>query len=529
MAIYHAHTQPIARRAGRSAVAAAAYRTGCELTDERTGQVHDYTRKRNVVSAEVITPDGSLVERAALWNAAEAAEKRQDARTAREWVIALPAELEASERAELARAFGAELARRYGVAVDVAIHRPDRAGDTRNHHAHLLTTTRQVQRDASGALVLGDKTTLELSDTARRGRGLGAAADEVTALRQLWEQMANRALERAGRAERIDARSLKAQGLDREATTHLGPVAIAMERRGVRSDRGDGNRQVQARNAQRGRLQAQILDLQAKRQRRAQARREAAERVERERLERMTAAELREEIERRRPPPVRDVVERHPEVVAAREARDVLADQWRRANAAAAQADREMEDWRSAHPRRAGLHDAGLMRVKFLAEREPIKQASETAALWLAPRLEAATAQAQAVEARVWARIEREQAPVLARVAELERLERQKAAQELEQKRRAQALDKVLSVFKSCALKREMKAHGYGDTGKQWNALPEPLRQTLDEFNRLPKAARSVLLERMRQVLECDPAAVERLVQQLNRGKERGRDHGLGR
>ena len=242
------------------------------MVDERTGLVHDYTRKGGVVSAEIIAPDGGSAERGALWNAAELAENRKDSRTAREWIVALPAELDAGQRRELAVSFGAELARRYGVAVDVAIHEPDREGDNRNHHAHILTTTRRVSRGAAGELVMGDKSSIELADKKRRELGLGPAADEVKAIRQLWEQTANRALERAGSTERIDARSLKDQGIDREATTHLGPVASEMERRGRISDRGDGNRQVMANNEQRQGLTAQIIDLKTERERRAKAR-----------------------------------------------------------------------------------------------------------------------------------------------------------------------------------------------------------------------------------------------------------------
>ena len=242
------------------------------MVDERTGLVHDYTKKGGVVSAEIIAPDGSSADRSTLWNAAESAEKRKDSRTAREWLVALPAELDAGQRRELAVSFGTQLASRYGVAVDVALHEPDREGDNRNHHAHILTTTRQVSRGAAGELVMGDKASIELADKKRRELGLGPAADEVKAIRQLWEQTANRALERAGSTERIDARSLKDQGIDREATTHLGPVASEMERRGRISDRGDGNRQVMANNEQRQGLTAQIIDLKTERERRAKAR-----------------------------------------------------------------------------------------------------------------------------------------------------------------------------------------------------------------------------------------------------------------
>jgi len=286
VAIYHASTKPIARSAGRSAVAAAAYRAGVELVDSRTGLVHDYTRKRGVEHTEILTPDGIGAERNALWDAAELSEKRKDARTAREWIVALPSELNAEQRSSLTRDFAQALVERYGVAVDLAIHAPDREGDNRNYHAHILTTTRQVHRGPDGDLVFGDKAHIELSDSALRairdatiagpwrpGDRYGAV-DQVQAVRELWEHTANTALERAGVDARIDARSLQAQGIDREATQHLGPAASEMERRGKPSDRGDGNREVAIRNAERARLSAEIVDLQAERRR--LERREAA-------------------------------------------------------------------------------------------------------------------------------------------------------------------------------------------------------------------------------------------------------------
>lgn len=284
MAIFHASTKHVTRSAGRSAVAAAAYRGGCVLTDERTGLVHDYTRKGGVVSSDLVLPDGQVADRGQLWSAAELAEKRKDARTAREWVIALPAELDKDERTELARSFAEGLAQRYEVAVDLAVHEPSRHGSDKNHHAHLLTTTRKVSRLESGSVVLGEKAHIEHSDKARRAAGLGSGADEVKAVREMWEGMANAALARAGQEARIDARSLKDQGVDREATVHLGPKAAEMERRGTGSDRGDQNRTVQANNQERTELVAKVAALQAE-----QARIEAEAR--RERLRQVVAAE----------------------------------------------------------------------------------------------------------------------------------------------------------------------------------------------------------------------------------------------
>ena len=279
MAIYHASTKSLSRSDGRSAVASAAYRAGVRLEDARTGLVHDYSRRHGVVSAEILLPDGGEAERSELWNAVEAAERRKDSRTGREWVLALPSELDAEQRHELARSFALELVRRYGVAVDLAIHEPSRAGDERNHHAHLFATTRAVSRTADGSLVLGEKVAPELSDTNRRKLGLNAASEEVAELRRVWERLANEALERAGHAERITAKSFEAQGIDREPTTHLGPSATAMERRKEPSERGEINRQAQARNAEREAVEAEIIDLRAEKARRD---REAQERLERD-------------------------------------------------------------------------------------------------------------------------------------------------------------------------------------------------------------------------------------------------------
>lgn len=221
MAIYHLSVKAVSRSAGRSATAAAAYRAGCSITDERTGEIHDYTRKGGVESADIVLPDGApewATDRAKLWNAAELAEKRKDACVAREFEVALPSELSPIERRRLALDFARDMANREGCAVDVAIHAPGREGDNRNHHAHILRTTRKVEADGLGAKL----------DTEKAGR---KRTDDLEAVRVRWAEMTNEHLERAGVAERIDHRSLAAQGIDREPTKHLGPAASGYERR----------------------------------------------------------------------------------------------------------------------------------------------------------------------------------------------------------------------------------------------------------------------------------------------------------
>jgi len=121
MAIYHCSTKTISRSVGRSAVAAAAYRAGEKILNNRTGLTHDFTKKNGVVHAEIISNLGIEIDRAELWNLAEQSENRKDARTAREWVIALPDELDADQRKDLAKKFTRSLVDHYGVIADLAI------------------------------------------------------------------------------------------------------------------------------------------------------------------------------------------------------------------------------------------------------------------------------------------------------------------------------------------------------------------------------------------------------------------------
>jgi Ti-type conjugative transfer relaxase TraA len=231
MAIYHLAMKPIGRSGGRSAVAAAAYRASQKLTNERDGQTHDFTRRRGVEHTEIVLPEGVEAEwaqdRSTLWNAAEAAEKRKDARVAREIEVALPHELSADQRLDLTREFAHELADRYGVAVDFAIHSPHGDTDVRNHHAHIMLTTRKVE---SGGL--GEKTALELENKKLTALGLPTSHDQLRDIRLDWEDRANRHLALAGHDIRIDHRSHRDCGLEIEPTEHMGVHATQMDRRG---------------------------------------------------------------------------------------------------------------------------------------------------------------------------------------------------------------------------------------------------------------------------------------------------------
>lgn len=240
MAIYHLSAKFVQRSKGRSSPASAAYRSGEKLCDERQGIIHDYTRRDGVEHTEIVTPTGELIERGTLWNLAEASERRKDGVTAREYEIALPDELTPEQRRDLTLDFAMHISKRHGCAVDIAIHAPGK-GDSRNHHAHLLCTTREF-RDGG----LGDKCKCELAERDRKKLGLPSRKHEFEAMRSTWASLANGALTKAGHVGDLDHRSNQVRGVDTPPGIHLGPTAAAMERRGVQTDRGDRQREISA-------------------------------------------------------------------------------------------------------------------------------------------------------------------------------------------------------------------------------------------------------------------------------------------
>ncbi len=254
MAIFHLSVKTISRSAGRSATAAAAYRAGVKITDERTGEIHDYQRRTGVESILLLLPANApdwATDRAALWNAAEWAETRKNSTVAREFEIALPAELSTDERKLLAHAFARQIVERHGCAVDVAIHTPGKKGDDRNHHAHILLTTRRLT--ATGFT----KKTRELDDLK---------TGEIRWWREQFANMQNLYLFRHGHGTPVDHRSLEAQAINREPTRHLGPTATGYERRTGQPSRKRqdyeaeaAERQALARKA--GELERQRLDV----------------------------------------------------------------------------------------------------------------------------------------------------------------------------------------------------------------------------------------------------------------------------
>ncbi|QFT29556.1 Mobilization protein A [Labrenzia sp. THAF82] len=249
MAVYHCSIKPISRSGGRSAVAAIAYRPGQRLVNERDGMVHDFTKKQGIEHTEIVLPEGSSAEwardRSALWNAAEFAENRKDARVAREFEIALPHELSAEARLEAVRDFATDLVNRYGSAVDFAIHAPHVEGDIRNFHAHVMMTTRRVEDSG-----FSEKTYIERENKWLLGQGLPASDMQVRDLRRSWEGIANEHLAREGFDIRIDHRSHVDRGLEIIPTEHVGVHATQLQRQGVAVERGRLDEGSATRNAE---------------------------------------------------------------------------------------------------------------------------------------------------------------------------------------------------------------------------------------------------------------------------------------
>lgn len=242
----------ISRSAGQSVVAAAAYRAGEKLLDERTGDIKDYSRRGGVLNTLILTPDNAsqwMLDRQRLWNEVEHREdqsnRRNQAQLARSLELSLPHELTHEQHIELLRDYFKTEYVALGMIADIAIHAPPERGDGTNHHAHVLLTMRNIiEDDGFGA----------------KNRDWNQKA-LIERWRERWAEYQNRALEKYGFEARVDHRSLEDQGIDREPTTHLGPNAQALEDQGISTERGDENRRRKAANSNREQLKAELANI----------------------------------------------------------------------------------------------------------------------------------------------------------------------------------------------------------------------------------------------------------------------------
>lgn len=318
MAIYHLEAKIVSRGAGRSAVAAAAYLSCSRMLNEYDGVQHDYTRKQGLGWRQVFLPTTAPAEwldRETLWNAVEETETAKDSRLAREFVAALPIELSREDQIRLLQDFIKEQFVADGMCADAAIHDPYPPGH--NPHVHILLTVRpldekgkwqyktekeylcvkdgeergftaaefkQAQADGwekqypykvgkkkvymapSAAQAQGYERVSKYPKSTKYGRQNPIterwnSEEHLLVWREAWATAANRCLELAGHAERIDHRSHAARGLEERPTVHEGVAAQALERRGILSDRCELNRQIKADNALLRELKAELKKL----------------------------------------------------------------------------------------------------------------------------------------------------------------------------------------------------------------------------------------------------------------------------
>lgn len=452
MAIYHLSVKPIQRSKGRSSVAASAYRAGIELVDERTGLIHDYTGKQGVEYTHIVTPDNSLIDRQQLWNLAEQAEKRKDGTTAREYEIALPEELSKADRQQLATEFAEYLATTYGCAVDLAIHAPSKEGDERNHHVHILCTTRQYQQGQ-----LTQKCTIELSDSDRHKRGLDSRKEALETIREQWAIYANKVLTEKGLAQHIDHRSYKRQGLGKAPSIHLGSVATQMERKGKQSDRGDQNRQVQQQNRQITQTTVDIISLKEQREKLLllQQKQQYIERVKQ-----MCSLELKFEIKKLTPEAPHLLAEQTPQLQQARQQHEVLATQLQQVKQAMLQTEANYNSWIGNNPKKAKLHQLGLYKSTYLVDQEKHYQNNKAQTERLVLQEQQAKEQAAKLAKQLIEQIVIEQQPRRSLIVTLEKLRYEKQAQEKQQQYQELSVSKALEQFKE-------QAHNKGTTDQK--------------------------------------------------------------
>ena len=278
IAIYHWNIGIVSRGKGKSAVAAAAYRSGEKLTNEWDGVTHDYTRKGGVVHTEIMLPlhaPPSFSDRSTLWNSVELYEKAGNAQLAREIDAALPIELSREEQIRLVREYCSSQFVSRGMCVDYAIHDTDSG----NPHCHIMLTMRPL--DGRGTWAAKSKKEYDLDENGERIRlpsgrykthkiDLTGWNDKDNTLlwRKAWADFTNDFLERNGSPERIDHRSHAERGIEELPTVHMGVAVCQMEKKGIATEKGELNRNIQKANrlireirAQIGKLKEWIADL----------------------------------------------------------------------------------------------------------------------------------------------------------------------------------------------------------------------------------------------------------------------------
>jgi len=271
MAMYHFSIKIISRGKGMSAVAGAAYRSGETIKNEYDGITHDYTRKRGIVHTEILLPENAPLEysdRAILWNAVEKIEKADNSQLSREIELALPIELTLEQNISLAREYVKRTFVDVGMCADVCVHDTG----TGNPHAHVMLTMRPFEKDGKwGAksrkeyILDGKGERVRLPSGEFASRKISATdwnkQTKAEEWRAGWANALNVAYEQYNIPKQVDHRSFERQGVEQIPTIHMGVAAMQMERKGIATDRGNINRQIEIDNSALRQLRARIIKL----------------------------------------------------------------------------------------------------------------------------------------------------------------------------------------------------------------------------------------------------------------------------
>ena len=264
MALFHLSVTQTKRSAGQSAIASAAYRAGARLYSEYYGEYSDYTRKGGVICSDILLPSHAppeYADRQTLWNAVEKAERGKNAQLAYSFDIALQNEFSLEENIALARQFLLENFVSRGMVVDFAVHQPDREdGGIPNPHFHVLCPIRPIEQN--GKWGLKQRRVYELDEDGNRIRDANGkfvfnavpttdwgSPETLEYWRQTWAELCNGKFAEKGLDVRIDHRSYERQGVELLPTVHEGATVRAMEKKGIRTEKGEFNRWIKATNA----------------------------------------------------------------------------------------------------------------------------------------------------------------------------------------------------------------------------------------------------------------------------------------
>src|SRR5664280_2546105 len=540
------------------------------------------------------------------WNAADEDERANGA-TYREIEVALPRELTAEQRRELVENFiKQEIGENH--AYQWAIHTPKAALEKGEQpHAHIMYSERTIDgidRDPAQYFKRYNGKSPEKGGCKKDSAGTD---ERLQATRQRWADMQNTHLERHGHDARVDHRSLKDQGIDREPEKHLGGLGVR------KTNQNDISALLERRAAEgeqeRARRDVSIIDLSGDLKRAKEERTDQQEaaralasqamakfKAEQEQKRKAKAESLAQSLDSYKPAfdemkkkIIADGVNQEQRTLILDEIKKLLVKRIESGEAtrlykaketeAAAQPTKQPQPALNPEPHKDKLAEQTLSRLieeerlawrkneetRLLEEAENSRQATwkikakepkkpllglyatdqwkTDVAFWErnlqdeidkhhACKKQAQDAIAGKSEKEHWQRVAfyekaeqrlKTEHPELAKaLMEQRQAEQQKTALATAKATADKAADKAVADFKVVAAKREGKSFEYGDSGKQWGALPDELKAAIENFNKQPTSAQGVELKRMRENFKREPGAVEKLTQQLEQGKNRG-------